>query len=332
MAIGRDEIDLLRRAGLVAGHRHLRALRLLRDDAFWACWARHALLALGLGHLLAGIVFFFAYNWAELATVGKFAAIEAGILAAALVALWRGADRLDGAAALVAASVLTGVLLAVIGQVYQTGADPWQLFALWALLSLPWTLASNNAAHWLVWLAVLHVAIFLAVMERLVSREIVSETLAMTGMSLLPVLVLAARELGVRAGMGWAAARWTRLVPAVAGLVGLGLGAARVLFEADGHSALALVVFAAAIAAVAFVYFRRLPDFAVLAAAIGCAMLFLIAAGGRLLFAWSDFDAPISALVILAVLILWVVGLIAGTARLLGRLRQSMEQSAAAAP
>src|SRR5690606_16273414 len=36
------------------------------------------------------------------------------------------------------ASVAVGGLLALVGQIYQTGADPWQLFLLWAVLLLPW--------------------------------------------------------------------------------------------------------------------------------------------------------------------------------------------------
>ena len=329
MNIGRNEIDVLHRAGVLPARQHGPALALVRDAAFWARWARHALLALGLGHLLAGIIFFFAYNWADLGDFAKFGVVEAGILLAAAGALWRGADRPEGAAALVGATVLTGVLLAVIGQVYQSGADPWQLFALWAALALPWALASRNAAHWLVWLVVLHVAVALVVMERLVLREVVSETLAMTGLSLLPLVVLIARELGVRAGMGWAGARWTRLLPALAGLIGLGLAAGRLLFEADAEAVLAAVIFAAVLAALATVYRRLLPDFAMLAAAIGCAMLYLIAGGGRVLFEGveSDFDTPVPLLTMLALMILWVVGVIAGAAKLLGYVRHSMARA-----
>lgn len=317
---------MLRRCGLLPAGRHALALRQLRDDAFWARWARHALLALGLGHLLAGIVFFFAYNWADLPDMTKFAVVEAGIVIVALGALWRGLDRLDGAAALIAATVLTGVLLAVIGQVYQTGADPWQLFALWALLALPWVLVSSNAAHWLIWLVIVHVAVILVVTERLVLRGIVSETQAMTAIALLPFLVLVARELAVHGGMGWAGGRWTRLVPALAGLVGLGLGAGQLLFEADGDAVLAAIVFAAVLGAVGVVYRHRMPDFAMLAAAIGCAMLYLIAGGGRVLLAGmeSSFDTPLPYLTMLALMIGWVLAVIAGTAKLLAHLRRSM--------
>lgn len=330
MTIDREDVDLLRRAGLLTGARHLNALRVLRDDRFWARWAGHSLLALGLGHLLAGIVFFCAYNWGDLDRLGKFAAVEAGIVLAAIAALWRGPDSLAGAAALIAANVLTGVLLAVIGQVYQTGADPWQLFALWALLALPWAAAAKNAAHWLVWLVVAHVAAFLFVMERLVIPGIVHEVVAVTGLALLPLVVLVLREAAVRAGWSWTAARWTRLVPATVGLVALGLAALPFLFEVSAETVPAVIAFAIAVAGVVHIYRRRLPDFAVLALGIGCAMLYLIGAGGRLLFAGLEngVDAPIPILLMLGLLILWVIGLLAGTAKLLRRLRQDMSGAA----
>ena len=47
--------------------------------------------------------------------------------------------------------MLVGGLLALIGQTYQTGADPWQLFALWALLALPWCLGARSDMLWAPW-------------------------------------------------------------------------------------------------------------------------------------------------------------------------------------
>ena len=41
------------------------------------------------------------------------------------------------------AAVAVGALLAVFGQTYQTGADPFELFLTWALLIVPWTLAAR---------------------------------------------------------------------------------------------------------------------------------------------------------------------------------------------
>lgn len=47
-----------------------------------------------------------------------------------------------------------GALLGFFGQHYQTGADPWQLFALWSALSLPLAFASRSDLVWSAWVIV----------------------------------------------------------------------------------------------------------------------------------------------------------------------------------
>jgi uncharacterized membrane protein len=47
-----------------------------------------------------------------------------------------------------------GALFAYFGQTYQTGADPWQLFALWAALTLPLCLGVRHDALWTAWAVV----------------------------------------------------------------------------------------------------------------------------------------------------------------------------------
>jgi uncharacterized membrane protein len=44
-----------------------------------------------------------------------------------------------------------GGLFAYFGQTYQTGADPWQLFALWAALALPLCLSVRSEVLWTPW-------------------------------------------------------------------------------------------------------------------------------------------------------------------------------------
>jgi uncharacterized membrane protein len=48
----------------------------------------------------------------------------------------------------------TGALFAYFGQTYQTGADPWQLFALWAVLALPLCWALRHELLWTPWAVV----------------------------------------------------------------------------------------------------------------------------------------------------------------------------------
>jgi len=333
LSIGRLEIDALRRAGVLPAGRYAQALALVRDDQAWARWARHALLALGLGHLLAGIVFFFAYNWADLPDLGKFATIELGIVIAAGAALWRGADRPEGAAALIGATVLTGVLLAVIGQVYHSRAEAWQFFALWAGLTLPWALASRNAAHWLVWLVVLHLTAIMHVGQVLVPHGRLSDYEALVGLCLLPLLVLLLREVVVDRRQGWAGARWTRLLPAIVALGGLFVGAVTFLFDValreilddPRNPALAPVASLVAVAGMGAVYRFARPDLAVLAAVIGFTALFLIAAAVRLLAEGIGFDETEPLLSSLALLVLWSIAVVAGTARTLDSLRRRLK-------
>lgn len=139
----------LRMAGLLPG----------RED--WLRYVSVFLLAIGVLLVVAGVTAFFAANWTELGYFSKFALVELGIAAGCLAAWRLGLDALAGKAALFAAAFLVGVLLAVFGQVYQTGADPYGLFVAWALLVLPWALVGRQAGLWILELVLMNVALIL---------------------------------------------------------------------------------------------------------------------------------------------------------------------------
>ena len=104
------------------------------DAGEWRGLIDRFLLAFGAALIVAGVTAFFAYNWAGLHKFWKFGFIEVGIVAGVGLSAWRGLDSGPGRIALLAAGFLVGVLLAVYGQVYQTGADPYGLFVTWGLL------------------------------------------------------------------------------------------------------------------------------------------------------------------------------------------------------
>jgi uncharacterized membrane protein len=92
-----------------------------------------------------------AANWVELPRSLRFALLQ-GLLAATLLGAWaRPAWR--GALGLLALLTLGG-LLALFGQTYPTGADPWQLFALWAALALPLCWGARSELLWTPWVLV----------------------------------------------------------------------------------------------------------------------------------------------------------------------------------
>lgn len=323
------EVNALRRAGLVSTNQYLDAIYQCREPEFWTRWALRALLALAVGHLLAGIVFFFAYNWNSLPSIAKFGILQFGIIASAIAALIVKIDRITGQMLLIAATMLVGTLLAVISQVYQTGANAYELFTLWAFLTVPFVVASRSAPHWLVWLVIAYIAFILYANQVLLlpfdnlSFEELSSLLALT-----TVVILATREIAVRSGAEWLDARWTRLVLAFVAMAFVLFPAVNYTLNAWVDDATALLTFIAIIAVTAFVFVRVLPDFAVLAITTGYCSLFLMAVGTRLLretigFDWDDSMRLISALVLLT---LWCAAMTAATVKFLTFLRRHMER------
>ena len=137
-------------------------MSLLRPDgAAWHRFLDHLFIWLGGLALAFAVLFFVAYNWNELGTITRFALIQVLIIAA-IVGYWKlGTQKLAGKVSLLVASILVGVLLALYGQTYQTGADPWQLFFTWAMLVLPWALIGCFPAIWVMWVILINLSIVL---------------------------------------------------------------------------------------------------------------------------------------------------------------------------
>jgi len=283
LELGASGVRMLRTAGLVSARRYLSALDAVRDEAFWARWGRHALLALGAGQFLAGVIFFFAYNWNDLSDIAKFAIVESALAIAVAGAWLVGLDRVFGQVLLIAASVLTGVLLAVIGQVYQTGADAFELFAAWALLILPWAIVSRSAVHWLLWLAVAETALALYGVQALtvVGDVTRGDVWVLVGTTI--VVALVGREIAVRKGVDWLSAHWTRLILLFAALAVLFAPAAAHVVDLEdlGSGPLCIAAFLLATLGAGWIYWRVRPDFAALVIVIGFTDLFFICIGYR---------------------------------------------------
>ena len=139
----------------------LEALNVLPQPEDWLRFLQKTCLWLGMLALAFSAMFFVAYNWDAMGRFGRFLLLEALILACVLVYWKLDADSLPAKLSLLAAGILVGVLLALYGQVYQTGADSWQLFASWALLIVPWVLVSRFAAMWLLLILLINTAMVL---------------------------------------------------------------------------------------------------------------------------------------------------------------------------
>ncbi|WP_457857865.1 DUF2157 domain-containing protein [Psychrobacter pulmonis] len=130
----------------------------------WLIFFDKALLIIGTVALVLSLVFFIAYNWQNIGKMGKFALVEGALVItiALYVALsFRRQFQLIRQLLLLIASIITGSLLALFGQIYQTGADTWQLFFAWAILITPWVVIARFPALWLLWLGLINAFLLL---------------------------------------------------------------------------------------------------------------------------------------------------------------------------
>ncbi len=269
LTFGAREIDALvdlgklpRRAAALVPRETLSTPQLLRGlDVLLV------LLAVGTG--LAGIIFFFAYNWADMhrfAKLGLIQALTLGALGAHVVL--RSRASLFSQAALFAASVFVGVFFATFGQIYQTGADAWQLFAAWAALVTPWVVLSRNQPHWLLWLVLVHAAAWLLEGQLLMPVYELRPEFVSSGLAALMFAMLVARDLHVaRHATGWLINPWgrTALVIGITFQAVGGFTSAIVLEELTGGGALGVFFYLASTAALTWWVWRRERDVPTLA-------------------------------------------------------------------
>lgn len=115
-----------------------------------------AMVAAGLAGF--GVVLWVAANWDILGRAGRFALLQGIVVVATLLAWKRPAWRVPLSLAIWFG---TGSLFAFFGQTYQTGADPWQLFAVWSAVTLPLCLWARSDWIWSPWTVAVITAITL---------------------------------------------------------------------------------------------------------------------------------------------------------------------------
>ncbi|MBN2491121.1 MAG: DUF2157 domain-containing protein [Planctomycetes bacterium] len=305
----RAGLEALHAAGLLSAPARREAIRCIRPPHRWWTWADRTLLLLGAALLLAGVVFFFAWNWAAMGAALKFGLIGAGLVACLVAAGLVGLDHLVGQTLLLAASVLVGVFLAVHGQVYQTGADACELFLAWAVLILGWTALARFAPLWLLWLVVLNTAVFLYWNQVVAVESCRFQHAPWVILALVHAAALAGIEAGRRAGRSWLAAPWLRWLLVTGVLAWLVIPVAVVTLApepTDPWGGVAVLLWLAAMSAAGWFYRFRAPDLPALTlfAASNCVVLLTLI--GRCL-AEAFEDAVF--LLLLALAVLGIVGL-----------------------
>ena len=296
-----------------------------RDD--WLRWIDRFFGAVGALLIVAGIAAFFAWNWADLGRIEKLVLVEAAIPGAVLIAIWRGLDSVAGRAAFAAAAFLVGVLLAVFGQIYQTGADPYGLFLVWAILILPWAVVGRQAGIWLLFQVLLNLTLILYWIQVLYPPEgwwqlsqllgplvwlgsmVTDWRLASLLFGLNAAAVVIWESAGAR-GTPWLGNRW---FPRISGMLALYtvLGPTLIMIFAAGFDhrpqmgIVSPLLLAAALAGSLWYYQQRRLDLFMLTIAMFAGILLIMSFAIRYLFA--DFGSTLF-------LALLLIGLVAGAA------------------
>ena len=113
--------------------------------------------ALASGAFIAfGIICWIAANWASFHRLTKLGLVGCVLLGSCAVAAIGPRVRIP---ALIVATATIGGLLALLGQIYPSGADAWQLFFYWALLALPFAVAARHDVVWSFWTVIAIAAI-----------------------------------------------------------------------------------------------------------------------------------------------------------------------------
>ncbi len=169
--MNRHELDTLLAPHSLPAPLIERALTLTDNRPSADAWRNFAVRSLGLVGMAgvgAGLIFFVAANWQSMSVVERFALVQVLLLLTLAIAWWKTpadatASRGLLSGALILATLISGALLALFGQTYQTGADVYELFFFWALLTLPFVVAALSGALWAIWACIINVGLALYV-------------------------------------------------------------------------------------------------------------------------------------------------------------------------
>ncbi len=324
------DIRTLRRLhqnGLLSDTAYAHATALLRPPSAWYAWARRMLLFVGSGLVLAGVVFFFAYNWSAMERLFKFALIEAGILACVIGCHARRRTQLSGKVLLLSASVLVGVFLAVYGQTYQTGADAFELFAGWAVLIFGWVVISEFGGLWLLWLVLVNAGAILY--WRQVAHPCYSTRYEYLCLALAALngSALTLFEVARRQAIGWLSGKWLRNVLLAASLAALSFPALGLILGSSRNETISLVaasLWALAAAGVSALYRFRLREMVPIALAVASASLVLLAGAWKVLIETSrlSLEGP------LLLFAFFILAVVTGAVIILRRTASAMSEEA----
>lgn len=143
--IKREDLDLLAKTNFwsVVQQKLLYQKGVYAQPKQWMLFIKITCLALGLSFFVAGVIFFFAFNWDAMHKFQKLSTLLVLVLIFSFASIFLKSSLWIKNSLLFAASLLVGGSFAVFGQIYQTGADAYDFFLAWTLFIALWSFSSR---------------------------------------------------------------------------------------------------------------------------------------------------------------------------------------------
>lgn len=126
----------------------------------WLTFINIALLVSGALLLGVGVIFFIAYNWDNMCKFFKISLVELSLITA-FAFYYFSKNPTISKVSLYIATLLIGALLALIGQIYQMGADSYELFLFWSLLIIPFSIINKDKTLWIITITLFNISLIL---------------------------------------------------------------------------------------------------------------------------------------------------------------------------
>ncbi|RDH80793.1 MAG: DUF2157 domain-containing protein [endosymbiont of Galathealinum brachiosum] len=277
-------------------------LHIIPNKHSWSLFIGQLLLWLGGLALSLSMMFFIAYNWDDLGKFSKFALVESMIISC-LVFYWKfSTNKIASQLSLMFSSISLGVLLALFGQTYQTGADTWQLFAYWALLITPWVFVARFPAIVVLWIFLINISMLLYfhTMGRFFTLFFSSDENLLWTAFIFNSLIWFFWELSCKS-INWLNERWAiRLISTAAGMPVTALLVVSII-DSINHNELAIISYLTLIMISYIVYRKKVKDLFMLAGMSLSLIIVLTFFFAKILF---DKGSELSGFLIMTILII----------------------------
>jgi uncharacterized membrane protein len=270
-------------------HNALRLAGLTPSRTDWLYFFHRLTLWLGVIFCATGVIFFFAYNWQAMGRFAKFGLVELLIIASLMICWRLDFKRVTAQALLLFASLLIGALLALVGQTYQTGADTYELFSVWAIMILPWVAISCFAPLWLFWLGLINMTaiLYYQTFGGLFGWLFDSEQI-LWALFILNTVALCCWETAVILGVDWLHERWSIRILAVASGSLITILATWAILDFGDHDKTALFIYALWMVFAYIVYRHVSKDVFVLAGGVLSAIITITIALAKAMLEHDD--------------------------------------------